>query len=157
MSHTDVARHSTSVDTWSGSAGRTALLGFLAAVLSVLVFHQGTVWLLYTLGYVSNGPYAMRPIPPLGVPQIVSQLFWGGLWGIVIALVLRATRWPALLTGFLIGVFGVALVAVAVVPAIKGLPTFAGGDPLGVLRVCLIGGAFGWGTALILTRVLRRL
>ena len=73
---------------------RTLLLGFVAGVVSVLVFHQGTVWLLHMAGQVPNAPYGMRPIPPFGVPQIVNSCFWGGLWGVVIAALLRRLRVP---------------------------------------------------------------
>ena len=45
-----------------------------------------------------NAPfYSMRPIPPFGVPQILSQAFWGGIWGIVFAL--AVPRLPAPLDG----------------------------------------------------------
>ena len=67
----------------------------------MLVFHQGTVWLLHMAGQVPAGPYGLRPLPPFGVPQIVNQCFWGGLWGIVIAVLLRRLRVPDLLFGFL--------------------------------------------------------
>ena len=68
------------------AAGRLALLGFLAGILSVLVFHQGTVWLLNQAGVLPNGPFRFTPIAPFGVPQIVNQAFWGGLWGVLVPL-----------------------------------------------------------------------
>ncbi len=87
---------------------RALMLGFAAGVLSVLVFHQGTVWLLHMAGQLPNGPYSLRPIPPFGVPQIVNQCFWGGLWGILIAVLLRRLRVPDLLFGALFGAMGYA-------------------------------------------------
>ncbi len=38
------------------ATARTVMLGFAAGVVSVLVFHQGTVWLLHMAGPVPNGP-----------------------------------------------------------------------------------------------------
>lgn len=133
---------------------RTVLLGFAAGVLSVLVFHQGTVWLLNQVGVLPTGPYSLRAIPPFGVPQIANQCFWGGLWGILIAVLLRRLRVPDLLFGFLFGALALSFVNWVVLPAIKGLPYFAGGVPARLAAGLLIGGAFGWGVALVL-RALR--
>ena len=110
---------------------RALMLGFAAGVLSVLVFHQGTVWLLNQMGVIPTGPYSLRPIPPFGVPQIVNQCFWGGLWGILIAALLRrwGTRAPDLLFGAVFGAVALNIVNWIVLPAIKGLPYFAGGAP----------------------------
>jgi hypothetical protein len=133
---------------------RTVLLGFAAGVLSVLVFHQGTAWLLHMAGQVPNPPYGTRPIPPFGVPQIVNQCFWGGLWGIVIAVLLRRFRVPDLLFGFLFGAVALGLTNWVVLPAIKGGAFFAGGDLRRMAITVAIVGPFGWGVALLL-RVLR--
>jgi hypothetical protein len=146
---------------------RVLLYGFLLGALGVFVFHQGVIFLLFhygnnipavvsTVGRVS-GPgwsfYQMMPSPPLpglAVPQLVNQMFWGGLWGIAIAAMLRFTRFPSLLGGLLIGVLGCVGVAVTVVASLKGQPLFAGGNGQTLLRAALINGAFGWGTALLL-------
>ena len=129
---------------------RTVLLGFAAGVLSVLIFHQGTVWLLHMAGQVPNGPYGVRPIPPFGVPQIVNQCFWGGLWGVAIAALLGRLRVPDLLFGFLFAAVALSLTNWVVLPAIKGGAYFGGGDPRRLAITVAIAGAFGWGVALIL-------
>ena len=76
------------------TAPSAALLGlaFVAGFLAVPVFHQPMLALLHGLGVTPGAPYATRPLPPLGVPQILSQSFWGGIWGIVFAL--AAPRFP---------------------------------------------------------------
>ncbi len=142
------------------------MLGFLMGALSVAIFHQGTLFLLFH--YANAIPEAaqvvgrapapgwdlsrMMPNPPFGLPMplLFSQMFWGGVWGIVIAAVLRGTPAPDLLTGFLIGAVGCTLVAVTVVAGLKGLPLYGGGNVQNLLRAALINGAFGWGTALLL-------
>ena len=43
--------------------------------------------LLHLIGLTAGQPYAFRPVPPLGVPAVLSAAFWGGVWGIVFAAV----------------------------------------------------------------------
>jgi hypothetical protein len=146
---------------------RVLLYGFLLGALGVFVFHQGVIFLLFhygnhvpflvsALGRVS-GPgwnlHQMMPNPPLrglAIPLLLNQMFWGGLWGIAIAAMLRFTRFPSLLGGLLIGVLGCVGVAMTLVVSLKGQPLFAGGNGQTLLRAALINGAFGWGTALLL-------
>src|SRR4051794_33206760 len=61
--------------------GRTILLGFAAGFVAVLVFHQGTAWLLHVLttqAQIGAGlfgrvpaPFNMAPVPPFGVPTVL--------------------------------------------------------------------------------------
>ncbi len=136
--------------------GRLALLGFIAGVVSVLVFHQGTVWLLNQAGVLPNGPFRLTPIAPFGVPQIVNQAFWGGLWGILIAFLLPRVRIPDLMFCALFGMVALTFVNWVVLPAIRGTPYFAGGVPARMWPSLLIAAAFGWGVALILREMRRR-
>jgi hypothetical protein len=130
---------------------RTVLLGFAAGVLSVLVVFQGALWLLNAAGLIPLRPYSLQPIPPFGVPQFANQAFWGGLWGIVLAAVLRrAPRLPDLLFGFAFGAVALNIVVWFVLPAIKGTAYFGGGDPKRIATVVFLNGTFGWGAALIL-------
>jgi hypothetical protein len=46
------------------AAPTRALLGFAAAVLSVLTFHQGMWALLYAAGIKPPPPYPTNPVPP---------------------------------------------------------------------------------------------
>ena len=41
--------------------------------------------MLSTVGMIQSPVYAMRGVPPYGVPTIVNQMFWGGLWGLLFA------------------------------------------------------------------------
>ncbi|WP_207792074.1 hypothetical protein [Siccirubricoccus phaeus] len=144
---------------------RTMLYGFVAGFVAVLVFHQGTAFLLH---HVGNGlgpsvalfgrvppPFNMAPVPPLGVPQVISIAFWGGVWGALLALLLRALPVPALLFGLLFGAVVPTLVAFTLVASLKGLPLWAGGNRQIWARALLYDGAWGWGTALLLLRPLR--
>ena len=134
-----------------------ALLGFIAAALSVLIFHQAMWEALHLLALPGMGmppPYPTDPIGPLGVPRILNLCFWGGLYGIVFGLILPRLTAPLWLCGLCLGIIA-ALVGLLVVPAIKGLPV-GGGWPLGWARSFLINGSWGLGVGIILPLMLQR-
>ena len=125
-------------------------LGFLAGALAVAVFHQGMVFVLSQVGLIQSQVYAMRGVPPFGVPTIVNQMFWGGLWGLLFAAIAdRLPHGPLLLLGFGFGVLGPALASWFVVAPLKGNPIAAGWVPLRMLASILINGCWGIGLALL--------
>ncbi|HEX7125680.1 MAG TPA: hypothetical protein VF406_07860 [Thermodesulfobacteriota bacterium] len=134
---------------------KRAVMGFVAGFVAVLVFHQAMVGILYVLGVIGAPPYRLAPVPPFGVPSVINSAFWGGVWGIVFALVER--RFPRgggyWLAALVFGAVGPPLVAWFVVAPLKGLPA---GPPAGarLLIAPLINGVFGVGIGLCL-RVLR--
>src|SRR5215218_10347817 len=76
----------------NGAMGlRWILLGFAAGLLAVPLFHQAALFLLHAAG-IGPAAWNMAPVPPFGVPALLSAAFWGGLWGIALALVER--RFP---------------------------------------------------------------
>jgi hypothetical protein len=106
---------------------RTAVTGFVAGVIGVAIGHQFGWLLLHEIGLAPNLFYQVKPVPPWGVPQIVSQCFWGGLWGIVLASALsyrgRIDYWAF---AALFGLIAPTLVGWFVVPLIKGTPLMGG-------------------------------
>ena len=62
-------------------------VAFVAGFLAVLLFQQPLLLPFYLGGLFPVPPYNMTPTAPLGVPQFLSLSFWGGVWGIVFALV----------------------------------------------------------------------
>ena len=135
-----------------------ALLGFVAAVISVLIFHQGMWAALHTLalpGLAMPPPYPIGPIPPWGIPRIMNLCFWGGLYGIVFGLTLPRLTAPLWLCGLGLGVIA-ALVGILVVPAVKGLPIGNGWILLNWVRSLLINGFWGIGVGLILPQLTAR-
>jgi hypothetical protein len=125
-------------------------LGFLAGAVAVLTFHQGVIALLTSHGALSSSVYSMRPVPPLGVPQIVSSAFWGGVWGVVFAAFAPRRR------GARYWLFAIALGAVAlplagwfVVAPLKGLPVASGWVPSRMALGMLINGAWGIGIGVV--------
>jgi hypothetical protein len=138
------------------TAPTRALLGFAAAALSVLTFHQGMWAVLYVLGMMPRAPYPMTPVPPLGVPLVASLCFWGGLYGLVFGLALpRLPRAPMWLLGLGLGLLA-ALVGWFVVAPLKGQPVASGFDPARMLVSILINGFWGVGVGVILPLLLPR-
>ena len=90
------------------------------------------------------------PVPPFGVPQSISAACWGGLWGVVYAVL--EPRLTALLGWWLGGiVFGVLplLVNWFVVPPLKGMPIGAGFAPKMALLEIVLHAVFGLGIAIV--------
>ena len=126
-----------------------ALIGFLAAVLSVLIFHQGMIELLHWLGLTPGTPYRTTPVPPFGVPAIVSLCFWGGLYGALFGAVWPKLRLPSWLAGVSLGVVA-ALVGMSLVAWLKHRPIANGWHAWPIARSLLLNGFWGLGLGLIL-------
>ena len=128
-------------------------IAFLAGFISVLVFHQAMLAVLHLLGVTPAAPWTTSPVPPLGVPQVISAAFWGGVWGILLALVLQRTRGSAAywITAVVFGAFALSMVAWFVVAPLKGQPVAGGWQPARLLTGLLVNGAWGFGTALLLS------
>lgn len=136
----------------------SAIRGFAAGFVAVLVFHQGALLILHLAGLVPNAPWSFAPVPPFGVPAVLSAAFWGGLWGIVFALLrpqfgAGGRYWIAAL---LFGAIAPTLVAWFVVLPLKGLPAGGGFAWPRVLIGPIVNGAWGLGTALVLKLLERR-
>ena len=127
------------------------LKGFIAGFASTLVFHQGLLWLLYAGGVSPWAPWNMTQVPPLKVPAVISLAFWGGVWGIVLWALIRASRgggyWAKALA---IGALGPSLVAWFVVMPIKGMGFAGGWDSKIIVGGLLLNGAWGLGVALVM-------
>jgi hypothetical protein len=133
-----------------------SLCGFVAGCAAVLLFHQSLWGLFYLVGASPVAPYLVQPIPPFGVPRIVSQTFWGGVWGLLLApLVWRREGLAYWLTAAGFGLIILTLTGVYLVPVLKGLPlgAFRTMDqvPL-IIQIMrpLLNLVWGLGTALLL-------
>lgn len=130
------------------------LLGFVGGFLSVLTFHQGTGGIFYLVGWGNNPPYSLRSTSPLGVPQVISLAFWGGVWLTVFA---AALTWlPAsmragiafVVAGFIFGAFVISPFNWFVLAPLRGQPLGNGFVLANMLRGMLFNGIFGLGGAL---------
>jgi hypothetical protein len=137
------------------AAPMRAFLGFVAAAIAVLTFHQGMVAALHSVGWAPLAPYRTTPVPPFNVPVIVSLCFWGGLYGAMFGLLMPRFTWPAWLCGVILGLIA-ATVAMFIVAPIKGLPIAGGWVPGNILRSLAINGCWGLGVGLILPLLMPR-
>lgn len=142
----------------------TVTRGFLAGFLSVLIFHQGMVFLMY---HVGNGipilvtifgpqldpPYNMVPVPPFHVPEVLVKAFWGGIWGIILAALLRELKMPELIFGSAFGALVLTMVGFDLIARLKGLSPLLSDDRQAWWSAGLCNGSWGWGTAALLRRL----
>lgn len=137
-----------------------AVLGFVAAAASVLVFHQGMILILHLVGFIPNFPWSFRP-NAWGVPQLINGMFWGGLYGIAFAFVLPRlpATWPIWLKGILLGVvINWFIMNQIVIPILRGTPMFGAFANLARVHIgFLISAAFGLGWVLIYQLLRQRL
>jgi len=130
---------------------RLLLLGFAAGFLATLIFHQSAWYGLVQAGAIppDRPAWPLDPIPPLGVPSLISKGFWGGLWGAGLALLLTRTDGAAYWVAWIVvGALAPSLVAIYLVPLIKGLPA---GELWPRIAVgATVNGAWGLGTGLFL-------
>jgi hypothetical protein len=128
------------------------LKAFVAGFVSVLVLHQSVVAVLYGLGLTQRAPWALTPTAPLGVPQVVSLAFWGGVWGVVLwPLVTRlAARTGYWVAAVVLGAIGPSMVAWFVVAPLKGQPVANGWQVAALAIGLLVNGVWGFGLALLM-------
>ncbi len=130
---------------------------FIAGFVSTLVFHQGVLALLHAADPKVPAPFNMAATAPLHVPAVISLAFWGGVWGIVLWLLIRnlagAQHWIAAIA---IGALGPSVIAWFVVMPLKGLGMMGGWDPKIFVGALILNAAWGVGVALIM-RGLQRL
>jgi tellurite resistance protein TehA-like permease len=135
------------------SGGVMPIVGvFLAGAVSVVVFHQLAFWILNQIGVAPPVAWSLNPTKPLGVPALLSNAFFGGLWALPMAWLLRGRSgagywWFAIIFGAVV----LTLVAWFPVAMLKGQPTILE-RPLGIGIIIgpVVNGAWGFGTALVL-------
>ena len=131
---------------------KSSLFGFVAGFLATPIFHELMLAILSFVGVAPYGAFGMEATRPFGVPAVISLSFWGGVWGIIFALVDH--RFPRgfgyWVTAFLFGAILTSLVALLVVLPMKGRP-MGGGWHAGLLVTAfLANGAWGVGTGVFL-------
>jgi hypothetical protein len=130
-------------------------LGFVAAAISVLTFHQGMWALLFYFGWFDRPPYPTNTVWPFSVPLIIDLCFWGGLYGAVFGLLRPRFTLPLWFCGLIMG-FIAALVGMLIFRPIHGMPIAFGWMVWPIVRSFLINGCWGLGVGLILPLLLPR-
>ena len=127
---------------------------FAAGALAVPLFHQLALWALNAIGYIDRAPFPMDPTKPFGVPAVLSLTFWGGLWGIILGLVLQRTRGATYwIVAIVFGAIAPTLVAAFIAAPLKGQA--AGGNAKMAVVGLTVNAAWGLGTALIARLLVR--
>ncbi len=132
--------------------GKRLIAGFFAGIFATLIFHQLVLAFLWGVGLSPMAPFPMAATHPFGLPAILSLAFWGGLWGIVFALI--HTHFPRRIgywvTAFFFGAILPSLVALLIVLPLKGKPMGGGWHAPLLVTAFLINGAWGIGTGFFL-------
>jgi hypothetical protein len=130
-----------------------AVFGFASGAIAVVIGHQVMVLILYLTGFIPNAPYSFASNPrAFGLPVLVNNMFWGGLWGILFAFVVGffPRGWATWMKGLAFGLgIHVFLGNWIVVALIRGQPLFSGLVPQRMLIGGLIGTAFGLAVAYV--------
>ena len=124
----------------------------MAGFVSVLLFHQPVLALLNSVGFIPFSPYPMVPTQPFGIPQVWSSALWGGVWGVVLSLLIFRTQrgWRYWLTVSLFSAIAVTAVFLFIVLPLRGQPIAGGWQPNLIVTGLMVNGAWGVGTALLL-------
>lgn len=139
---------------------KSLALGFIAGAIAVVTAHEIIDFILLQAGMFPRVPWSMEPAAMTGVPQIVSDMFWGGVWGILFVLLYGFIPGGGpTVKGLIFGILGPAILGVFIlVPLITGsFPLFFAFDPKPIVSVLLIlagfGAAMGWLYGLMQARV----
>lgn len=128
---------------------------FAAGFASTLVFHQAVIWAFQMLGLAVT-PWNMSPVPPFGVPAVISLAFWGGVWGIPIWYLMRhATGAAYWLRAAVFGAIGPTAGFLFIVLPLKGGAMAGGWDPKLIVGGLIVNGVWGLGLGVFL-RLFRR-
>jgi len=126
------------------------IIAFVAGFVATLVFHQAVLWCLHHFGYVPRAPWPMQPVPPFGIPSVISLAFWGGVWGVIMMPMIARRRGAAFwIAAIVFGAIFPTLVAWFIVAPVKHTPIAGGWNPKTMMIGPLVNGAWGLGTALI--------
>ena len=117
---------------------RSVFWGAPCGAAAVIVFRDGTLWLLHHVAKVTPLWGLVTTIGPHGLPWVAYFMILGAIGGILIGLILRLLPLPDLLTGAAVG-----LAAGFLVPQ-----NWPAGTPEWV--PLLVTTAWGWGTAFLL-------
>ena len=133
------------------------LLGFVAGFLATVTFHQLVLLLLHAAKLTPRMPWSMQPVPPFGVPAVISLAFWGGVWGIIMIPVIDRCRGAKYwIWAIVFGAIAPTLVAWFLVAPLKHQPIASGWKPSAMILGPIVNGAWGFGTALFYRLFSRR-
>lgn len=128
---------------------------FIAGALAVPLGHQLALWALNAAGYIDRAPFAMEATKPFGIPSVISLSFWGGVWGILLGLILERMRGAKYwVLAAVIGAIAPTLVAGLIVAPLKGFQV--GGNSKLLVVGLIVNAVWGLATAAFYRLMARR-
>lgn len=144
------------------ATGKIWLMGFIIGICAMMAFHQGFLHVLHhhaaklpvlteTFGRFPLA-FDFAPAAPHGLPMLALLALWGGIWGIIIATMVRLTRIGDfdLPLGLVFGAIAITAVQTTPLPSVIGLPRLDGGNEQALLRAVLLNAAFGFGVVFLM-------
>lgn len=132
------------------------ILGFIAGAIATATVHEfisqlfQAFWTGWERASWNFAPVSQAVFPDFAIPQLLSDMFWGGIWGLIFAIILGSRPTGALtFKGILLGILGPALLGIfLLVPFLTGrFPPFFGGDASKIIPVLFILAGYGAFTA----------
>jgi len=144
------------------ATGKIWLMGFIIGVCAMMAFHQGFLHVLHhhaaklpmlTESFGRFPPaFDVSAAAPHGLPMLAVLALWGGIWGIIIATVVRLTRIGQfdLPLGLIFGAIAITAAQTTPLPGMIGLPRLDSDNEQALLRAVLLNGAFGFGVVFLM-------
>lgn len=132
---------------------KAMVLGFIAGAIATVTVHEIISAVFNNTAYWTGWGRVSWDLSPneFGVPNLVSAMFWGGLWGALFPVIFGTLpKGPLTFKGLLYGIIGPALIGVFIaVPLLtQRFPIFMDGRAELVVPVLVIlagfGAALGW-------------
>jgi len=122
------------------------LYWFLAGALAVPFAHHLALAAFFHAGVAPYRPYSFERTKPFGVPQVFSLMFWGGVWGLILGLVLARVESPRLwwIVAIVFGAIAPTIVA-GIIVRLRRLPMKP--TPMLAIVGLVVNAAWGLGTA----------
>jgi hypothetical protein len=127
------------------------LLGFTVGALAILTFHQGMWEALHLFKIpklIMPVAYPLVRIAPFGLPHIVSLCLWGGLYGAAFGFLMPRFALPLWACGLILGAIA-AVVEMAVITFLAGMPIGAGWTKQIWIRTVLLNEVWGLGVGML--------
>ncbi len=124
-------------------------LGGVAGALSVLLFHQTSLQILYWVGLAPQAAFRLAHVPPFNMPMVVSVTFWGAVYGGIFGLLSQRLPGRPFWYGLPLGFCAMVLAWFVFLP-LKGVPIAFGGATGPMLRTAMAYSLWGLGVTVLL-------
>jgi hypothetical protein len=124
-------------------------LGSVAGAISILLFQQTSLQILYWIGLAPQAAFRLAHVPPFNMPMVVSLAFWGAVYGGLFGLISRQLPGRIYWYGLPLGAFALFMSWFVFLP-LKGLPIAFGGTTAPMIRSAMSYLLWGMGVTVLL-------